>query len=339
MKKYLLLSLLAISVAPAVNAEDKIVPAATLSGHPGGVYSLAFSSDSKVLVSAGQNGTINLWSTKDFHSMRTWKDHSDSVNSIFFSPDGKTLVSGGDDQTILIRSATDYTIEERIAAEGKVSALAQAPAGKTMAAVLNDKEVRFLEGKNYTPAKTFDGNAVAFSNDRRLAALTGPDNRIKIIDQNDLGIANVLIGHKNAIRSIAFSPNGSMLATGSEDRTLRIWDPRAFKQMSVIKTGDLVVSALAFSVDGRFLAYAGTVVKDGTPYRFNDTAFHVWDFARGKEAASISGHRGAVLSLAFSPDKKWLVSGSADKTIKVWDVSKWTPKAKPAVIPVPSKKK
>src|SRR3989338_190146 len=68
---------------------EPILPVKTLSGHPGGVYSLSFSSDSRVLISAGQNGTINLWNMRDFHPMRTWKDHSGSVNSIFYSPGGK----------------------------------------------------------------------------------------------------------------------------------------------------------------------------------------------------------------------------------------------------------
>src|SRR3990167_6881813 len=103
--------LLALFLAPAVWADDAIVPVKTLSGHPGGVYSLSFMADSQVLVSAGEGGTINLWDMKDFHPMRTWKDHSDSVNSAFYSPDGKYMISGSDDQTVILRRSEEHTSE------------------------------------------------------------------------------------------------------------------------------------------------------------------------------------------------------------------------------------
>ncbi len=320
-------------------AEDAVLPLKTLSGHPGAVFSLAFSSDSQVLVSAGSPGTINLWDTKDFHSMRTWKDHSDSVRSIFYSPGGKFLISGGDDQTIIVRSAADYSVAERIPMVGKVGLLTQSANGKNLAAVLDEKTVRFLEEKTYSVVKSVDGNAAVFSPDLRTIAVAGPDFKIKILDRSNFGVAQALLGHKAPILALAFNANGTMLASASADRTVRLWDPRGYNQIKVIKTKDYAVSALAFSPDGRLLAYGGTVIKEDTPYRYNDTEFFVWDIIKGKQVASLEGHRGAILALAFSPNNKWLASGSADKTIQVWDTKSWTPKPKKAALSPEQKKK
>jgi WD40 repeat protein len=138
-------------LAPSAWSEELILPVKTLSGHPGSVSSIAFSSDSGILVSAGQRGTINLWDMKDFHSMRTWKDHSDSVSSVFYSPDGAKLLSGSQDKTLLVRSATDYTILNKTSLDDGVSGLVQDPKFKTLAAVLGGRRVQFLNGESYKP--------------------------------------------------------------------------------------------------------------------------------------------------------------------------------------------
>ncbi|OGR83921.1 MAG: hypothetical protein A2901_07080 [Elusimicrobia bacterium RIFCSPLOWO2_01_FULL_54_10] len=327
MKKILHLAFLFPALALAAPDSDVIEPVKTLSGHPGGIYSLSFSSDSQVLVSAGENGTINLWDMGDFHSMRTWKDHSDSVNSIFYSRSDKYLISGSDDGTVLARSATEYSIVDKAVLEGKVSSLAQSPGGKLLAVVLDESKIKLISARNYEAVKTLDGSHAVFSPDGRILAVSGPDNRIKILDADDFGVVTALVGHKAAMLALAFARDGLTLASASIDGAIKLWNPRAYKEIKTIKNKDYAVTALAFSPDHKFLAYGGMIFKDNTRYRNNDTEFYVWDLARGKKAAVLTGHRGAVLSLAFSPDGKWLVSGSKDKTIKVWAVQSWAPKS------------
>lgn len=305
-------------LAPSVWAEELILPVKTLSGHPGGVYSLSFSSDAQVLISAGEGGTINLWDMKDFHSMRTWKDHSDSVNSAFYSPGGKYLVSGSDDQTVILRSATDYSPVEKLSTEGKVTALAQSPDGKILAAVLGKSKVNILNGRTFGPVKTLEGIFAVFSPDNRVLAVAGADDKIRILDCNGLGTAAVLAGHKGGASALAFSRDGARLASGGADQSVKIWDAKRWKLVKTIPAGRYDVSALAYSPSSRFLAFGGVLTEDSTPYRYNDSELMVWNFSSGKKI-SLQGHHGAVLSLAFSPDGKWLVSGSSDKTIKVWD--------------------
>lgn len=310
--------LLALIIAPSAQAEELLLPVKTLSGHPGGVYSLSFSSDAQVLVSAGEGGTINLWDMRDFHPMRTWKDHSDSVNSAFYSPGSKYLVSGSDDQTVILRSATDYSPVERISTEGKVTALSQSPDGKIFAAVLGKSKVKILSGRTFEAIKTVEGKFAAFSPDNRVLAVAGADDKIHILYRNGLGTAAVLPGHKGGVNALVFSRDGSRLASGGSDHSVKIWDAKGWKLVKTIPAGRYDVSALAYSPSSRFLAFGGVLTEDNTPYRYNDSELMVWDFTGGKKI-SLQGHHGAILSLAFSPDGKWLVSGSADKTVKVWD--------------------
>lgn len=328
MKTLYLSALILLSFPFGARADDKIEPIKTLSGHPGGIYSLAFSSDSGVLVSAGENGTINLWDMRDFHSMRTWKDHSGSVYGIFYDPSEKLLISGSADQTVLIRSATDYTILQRIAFSSPVTGLSQSPNGKFMAALLDDREIHFFETRGLKMVKTFDAKTpAAFSANNRTAALADMNLRIALLDLEDWNVTP-LPNFKGQVGVLTFNPQGSMLASAHDDFFVRVWDPRTLKLIKKIPVSGSDPMALAFSRDGRFLAYGGVLMKEGTAYRHNDSEFYVWDFIRGKRVAALSGHRGAILSLAFSPDGKWLVSGSADKTAKVWDVKSFSPKAK-----------
>ena len=320
--------LLALAISWTAFAEEPILPVKTLSGHPGGVYSLAFSSDSRVLVSAGQNGLINLWDFRDFRSIRTWKDHGDSVNSIFFSPDQKRLISGSDDQTIMVRNATDYSIVDKISMGDRVSFLAQSAKGETFAAVLGEKTIKFISAEKYEPfLKSYSGSCAAFSpQPYGMAAIGTPEFKIRILNVST-GWGSFLKGrHKAGIRTLAYNADGTLLASGSADQTVKIWHSRNSKLVKSISVKDTAVQSVAFSPDGKYLVFGGTLENAGAPDRAKDFKIFVYDLRRWRKSLTLSGHRGAILALAFSPDGKWLVSGSADKTIRVWNVRIWDPR-------------
>jgi len=126
-------------------------------------------------------------------------------------------------------------------------------------------------------------------------------------------------GHEKVILSLAFSPNGKLLASGSEDQTINIWDVKSGKVLQTLKEHKGPVQTLAFSPDGKTLA-SGSV----------DQTLILWDVKTGKMLDSpLTEHTDTIWSIAFSPDGKLLASGSRDKTLIFWDVAKRKPLGKP----------
>lgn len=121
--------------------------------------------------------------------------------------------------------------------------------------------------------------------------------------------AGTLAGHTRDVSCVAISANGKLLASGSVDRTIRLWDP-ASKQATVSLEGhDGEVHCVAFSPDGKLLA-SGEMYKK----------VKIWDVAAHKELQTFTGIDGAVLGVAFSPDGKRVFAASKDNAARVWTV-------------------
>ena len=117
-----------------------------------------------------------------------------------------------------------------------------------------------------------------------------------------------LTGHHPQVVSVAFGPDGGVLASGSKDGTLRLWDVKTGELKRTLKQIEIEIS-VAFSPDGATLAsgnWARTV--------------RLWDAETGELKRELTGHTGVVHSVAFSPDGKLLASGSKDMTVRLWAV-------------------
>ena len=118
----------------------------------------------------------------------------------------------------------------------------------------------------------------------------------------------LLSGHASDILSIAYSPNGHLLATAGTDQTIRLWDPEIGRDLKILRGHLGAVHALAFSPNGTLLASGSA-----------DTSIRIWDIASGQEVRAVTSNFGAVRAVTFSADGKTLATGGNDSSLRFWD--------------------
>ena len=131
-----------------------------------------------------------------------------------------------------------------------------------------------------------------------------------MINNKDIPLLKTITNHSSYIDSVAFSPNCEILAFGSRDNTIRLWDMSSGKKLKTLIGHSDCINSLVFSPDGKILASGSW-----------DKTIKLWDVSSGKELKTLTGHLYRVDSVAFSPNGEILASGSHASSIRLWDVS------------------
>lgn len=324
----------------------------TFRGHSENVLSVAFSPDGKHIVSGSRDKTLKLWDVAMGQEIRTFTGHSGRVNSVAFSPDGKRVLSVDNvDKTTTLektinavrRRRTDSTLKLWDVATGQeirtfrghsegVGSVAFSPDGKQILTRSVDKTLKLWDvatGQEIQTFREYPGvhyHSVAFSPDGKQI-ISGDENGIpklwdvatgQVIRTFKGGYSNIIKGYNsNIIISIAFSPDGNQIISGSLNNTLKLWDVASGQEIRIFTGHSKPVTSVAFSPDGK-QALVGS----------NDATLKLWDVTSGREIRIFTGHSYLapsrvfsyiLSSVTFSPDGKQILSGGADKTFKLWN--------------------
>jgi WD40 repeat protein len=324
--------------AGSAAAQDRpdVFPRKDLRGHRGAVEHVAFHPNGKLLISAGSEGRIKLWNLETTRLVREIFPRSKTVDAetgvrprrrriewLAFTPDGKAIgeaaVEGSFDTTLRLWNPEDGE-QLRLLAENEsnLRCLAFTPDGKLVASNARDPEkwgqkivLRDPENGKVVAELRADRLAatlLAFSPDGKTLASAGA-RKIQIWDVATREVKHTISGHKKAIQSICFSPNGRYLVSGSTDDTIRVWNVEPGTLDREIEAKQDGVLAVAYSPSGKTIASGGA-----------DKTIKLWKPWSGTMRVRLWGHLDKVLCLAFSPDGKTLASGSRDSTILLWDI-------------------
>jgi WD40 repeat protein len=291
-----------------------------LAAHTSFVLSVSFSPDGKTLVSGDRNKTIILWDiTTEARVEEQLQGHIGSVNSVAFSPDGQTLASGSvDDSIILWDVASEAQSATLQGHTDLVTSVAFSPDGQTLASVSSDETIRLWDVASREQQSTLQGHtdavwSVAFSPDGQSLASAScgafdeeqsgrcVQGEIILWDVASGARQATLQGHTDLVTSVAFSPDGQTLASGSHDDSIILWD---------VASGKPISQPLQSPVDNNIIIVFspyGQTVASGSP----DDTITLWDATTGQSIgqplqASIDRHS----SIAFSSDGQFLAAAN-----------------------------
>ena len=295
------------------------------------VNSVAFSPDGKTLVTVASDGATRLWDVATRRTTLILSQRGIKVTSVAFSLDGTLLAIGRSDGKVSLWDIPNSKVIATLISE-YITEISFSPDGTILATghTYDRRDgiggtVKLWDMETKEKIATLEGNSgwvnsLAFSPDGTILATGyGYDSwnylgsTVKLWDMETRENIATFEGHddKDSVTSVVFSPDGTLLASGSYDETVKLWDVETHTNIATLEGKWRGVLSVSFSHDGTLLAASG----------YNDDIVKLWDVETKENVATFEGHSDDVNSVAFSPDGTLLASGSDDGTAKLWDTS------------------
>ena len=285
-----------------------------ISGRRNLPWSLAFSPDGSMIVSGCQTGIIHAWKIATGNHLITLRGHTDSVEALAFSPNGKILASASEDTSIQFPNPNNAAPQESYHQDISIR-LWDISAGKHLSALRGHKKpVKVLA---FSP----DGKTLASAGMGGTVRLWNPDTGEQLRSLVQLGLTDTDQEFSASTQqtawtdALAFSPDGSTLASGDHHGTVRLWRVNDGKLLSTIKAHTNLVRALAFSRDKPIFM---SVDRKGV--------IHTWSASTGAQLSTLtlSGHVGWGFALGFTAGGTTLASVGwvpQNSSVQFWDIS------------------
>jgi len=301
--------------------------------HSGSVTAVAFTPDSKWLVSSSTSDQVRIWDVSTGRQVRAIGERGEGVLALALSRDGSRLFTGGPDIRVWDMTTGSLLMSAPRDKEA-VGCLALSPDGRTLASASRfwgggmhlwkvQEGMEEIESPLWAPGVT----CLALSPDGKQLAVGDGEGTVRIWEMGSDKEPLAMAGYRERVAAIAFAPDGKALATAGSSETgeVKLWDRATGLKLLEFKTGaqdeewppTRGIEAIAFSPDGRVL---GSVGADGSVL--------FWDPASGRRIRTLQtaqGARAPYQAIAFSPNGRVLATAGAGNIVRLWDVGTGTP--------------
>ncbi len=280
----------------------------------GSVRTVAFSPDGQLLATGSSNGEIHVWEVQSREHLYTLEGYA-WVEAVAFSPDSRILASGSHEPAIQIWDMLSGECTGTLAGHTTtVRTLSFNADGSLLASGSDDSTLRLWDMARFCAYATLQGSqgtiwSAVFHPTSPLLISAGSDE-IVLWDLGQLRALQRLHAHEAAVMTVAISPDGSRMASGSYDGLIKLWSLPDAVCYATLRNHHNAVRALAFSPDGALLASGS-----------EDQSIRFWNPQDGQQRDVIYEQANRVRALAFSPDGSMLASGSHDQNVRLWQVA------------------
>lgn len=318
-------------------SNDDWVPRApekyTLTGHRSPVTKVLFHPVYSVMLTASEDATIKVWDYETGDYERTLKGHTDAVQDLAFDHPGKQLASCSADMTVKIWDFQTYECLKTLHGhDHNISSVDFLPSGDHLVSASRDKTIKMWEVATGYCTSTFSGHRewvrrVKVSPDGTMIASCSNDQTIRVWAIASKECKTELTDHDHVVETIAWSSEkcnqhineatgndkknalpGPFLASGSRDKTIKVWDIHSGVCMFTLVGHDNWVRDLQFHPGGKYLLSCS-----------DDKTLRAWDIKNQRCAKTLAAHEHFTTTFDFHPCAPIVITGSVDLTAKIWD--------------------